>query len=107
MRGECGRGIIITRDRDKQVRPLQLNEYLIQTNMDHWRGSAPQDAWQNIEWSLQRRDFARRWMTSQKRESSLDGTRELMDTEPVRAFDTIYTTAMCPKEGIYDSCISD
>lgn len=103
-------GAIVTRDRSEEVpfslKFLENNAYLVQTNIDHWRGDSRDSDWQDIEWSRRRRRFAKSWLNSKLidgEELTLENLWELMETEPIKAFDTIYTTAMCCQTEEYET----
>lgn len=103
-----GLACLITRDRAKDLHLLpmtgagrewswfQLPGCLLQTNMDHWL-TAEEAPWQDIEWSDYRRRFAYDWIRTT--ENSFENVETLMQTEPIKAPDTIYYSKMCCATG--------
>jgi len=73
----------------------QSGEWLLQTNMDHWR-TVEEAPWQDIEWSDHRRRVANEWLRQEMQ--SEDHLEQLMQTAPIRAPDTIYYSKMCPSK---------
>ena len=92
-------GCLITRDRINRIRPLNLKDRntIVQTNIDHWSN----DPRENIENSIKRRDFAYEWMNDNDIDE--DYLWDLMNTSPVLANNTLYTTGMCVAHNYYES----
>lgn len=112
LSGKTG-GRIFTRDRTRNVRELKLEDYLVQTNIDHWRGFEKSNDWQDIEYSRRRKKFAYNYLTEiDQIELNDNGTIhnklwKLLNTYPINKEDTIYLTGMCVAAGYYETRLPD
>lgn len=97
-------GRIFTRDRIKNVRELKLVNYLIQTNMDHWRGSEKSNDWQDIEYSRKRRYLAYEYLSKIEANDLISKKLwDLLNIYPINKNNTIYLTGMCVAQGYYET----
>lgn len=103
----CNQGCILTRDRTKSLKKITLSdnvEYLVQTNMDHWRDLNECDQWQNIEFSYQRRSFCYYKLANLPEElMDPDALFNILREKPLNAYDTIYRTGMIARDDYYYS----
>eukprot|EP00759_Apiculatamorpha_spiralis_P052126 PhF_6_TR5610/c0_g1_i1/m.8102 len=90
-------GVIITRDRQKSLQrwDLGINGDVVQPNMDHW-SSDPEES---IMYSIQRRQAARRGLTSTPPSArTVEWFWTLMNTSPILNDITVYGTVMQPSK---------
>lgn len=106
-------GRVFTRDRTRSIRELKLENYLVQTNIDHWRGFEKSNDWQDIEYSRRRKIFAYKYLNEldqiefENHETIHDKLWKLLNMYPINKEDTIYLTAMCVIAGYYETRLPD